>query len=111
VMPLKVMNKLGLKINKPYRRICGIDSKKIKTIGLIQDLQVRFVQHPNMSLLMDVVVVDVLDAWGMLLSREWGAKLGGTLQLDLSSVTIPTARSTHLTLYKEPEKEHHVEDP
>jgi len=38
VMPLKVMNKLGLKINRLYRRIFGIDSKKIESIGLIQDL-------------------------------------------------------------------------
>ena len=63
VMPLKVMNQLGLRINKPYRRVCGIDSRKIEAYGLIQDLRVHFVQHPNMFVLMDVVVIDVPDAW------------------------------------------------
>lgn len=35
-MPLKVMDQLGLKITRPYRNVCGIDSKAIKVCGLIQ---------------------------------------------------------------------------
>ena len=38
---------------------------------------------------MDVVVVDVPVKFGMLLSRSWGAKLKGTLQMDMSYATIP----------------------
>jgi ribonuclease HI len=37
---------------------------------------------------MDVVVVDIPPKNGMLLSRSWGAKLRGTLQLDMSYATI-----------------------
>ena len=37
---------------------------------------------------MDVVVVDITPRYGMLLSRSWGAKLRGTLQLDFSYATI-----------------------
>jgi hypothetical protein len=40
VMSLKVMNQLGLKITRPYRNVCGIDSKLIKVCGLIKDLKV-----------------------------------------------------------------------
>ena len=38
---------------------------------------------------MDVVVVDIPPRFCMLLSRSWGAKLKGTLHLDLSYATIP----------------------
>ena len=38
---------------------------------------------------MDIVVVDVLDVWGMLLSRKFASKLGGTLEMDLTYVNIP----------------------
>jgi len=79
VMPLKVMNQLGLKVTRPYWKVCGIDSRNIEAHGLINNLDVIFLQHPDMSLLMDVVVIDVPDAWGMILSRKWGAWVGGTL--------------------------------
>jgi hypothetical protein len=80
VMALKVMNKLGLKITRPYRNVCGIDSRAIPVCGLIKYLKVSLDTYPNISLLMDVVIIDVPDAWGMLLSRKWVATLGGSLQ-------------------------------
>jgi hypothetical protein len=38
---------------------------------------------------MDIVVSDIPPNYGMLLSRSWGAKLQGTLQMDMSYATIP----------------------
>ena len=38
---------------------------------------------------MDVIVADIPPRYGIFLSRSWGAKLGGTLQLEFSYVTIP----------------------
>jgi hypothetical protein len=40
-------------------------------------------------MVMDVVVADIPPKYGMLLSRSWGAKLKGTLQLDMSYATVP----------------------
>ena len=37
---------------------------------------------------MDIIVVDIPPKYGMLLSRSWGAKLQGSLQLDMSYDTI-----------------------
>ncbi len=37
---------------------------------------------------MDVVVADIPPRFGMLLSRSWGAKLKGSLQLDFSYATF-----------------------
>jgi len=41
------------------------------------------------NVLTDVVVADIPPWLGLLLSRSWGAKLKGTLQLDFSYATIP----------------------
>ena len=46
-------------------------------------------QIPTKNVLMDVVVADIPPRFGMLLSRSWGGKLKGTLQLDFSYATIP----------------------
>jgi hypothetical protein len=40
VMSLKDMDQLGLKITRPYRNVCGIDSKNIKVCVLTKDLKV-----------------------------------------------------------------------
>ena len=40
-------------------------------------------------MVMDVIVADVPPKYGMLLSRSWGAKLQGTMQMDGSYATIP----------------------
>jgi hypothetical protein len=60
---------------------------------------------------MDILVIDVPDAWGMLLSRKWAATLGSTLQMDLSYATIPSSENSFVKLHREKERKFHVEDP
>ena len=50
---------------------------------------VNLTQLPMKSVIMDVVVADITPKFGMLLSRYWDKKVGGTLQMDLSYATIP----------------------
>jgi len=65
------MDQLGLKTTRPYRKVCGIYSREIKVCGFIKDLKVSLAVYSYISLLMDVVFIDVSDSWGMLLSRKW----------------------------------------
>jgi hypothetical protein len=55
---------------------------------------------------MDVLIIDVPDAWGMLLSRKWRAHMGGCLNMDLTFATIPYPR-----LFRETERKYRIEDP
>jgi hypothetical protein len=79
VMSSKVMNQSGLEITRPYRNVCIIDSNLIEVCGLIEDLKMYLVAYPDISISMDVAVIDVPNAWGMLLCRKWVATLGGSL--------------------------------
>jgi len=45
--------------------------------------------YHEVTIVMDVVVIYVPDAWGMLISRKWVANLGGNLQIGLTYATIP----------------------
>ena len=83
VMTKKVMEQLNSRISRPYHNICAMDSKMIKAHGLIKILQVHLVAFPDIVIEMDIVVIDVLDAWGMFLSRKTAADLGGYIQMDL----------------------------
>ena len=88
LMPKSVMEKLNLDIRRPYRDLFSFDSGQVKCLGLIKDLCVTLVQYPTKSILVDIVAAKIPPQYGMLLSRSWGAKLQGSLQLDMSYVTI-----------------------
>lgn len=88
LMPKSMMERLNLDITRPYKDLFSFDSSQVKCLGLIKDLFVSLVQYPNKTILMDVVVADIPPKYGMLLSRSWGDKLQGSLQLDMSYANI-----------------------
>jgi ribonuclease HI len=111
VMPKMIMERLGLQITRPYGYLYSFDSRKVKCMGMIKDLVVTLAQVPVKSVLMDVVIADVPPKYGMLLSRSWGAKLGGSLQLDMSYATIPMFGGQFTRLYRETRLAYTVSDP
>ena len=83
------MESLCLEINRPYKDLYSFDSSRVKCLGLIKNLCVNLAQIPAKRLVMDIVVADVPPKYGMLLSRSGGAKLQGTMQMDMTYNTIP----------------------
>jgi len=79
LMPKAIMEELGLDITRPYHDLFSFDSRKVKCLRLIKDLAITLTQLPMKSTMMDSVVADVLPKFGMLLSRRWIKRLGGTL--------------------------------
>ena len=88
LMPKSIMETLNLDITRPYKDLFSFDSKKVKCLGLIKDLCVTLVQYHGKIIVKDIVVTDIPPKYGMLLSRSWGAKLQGSIQLDMSYATI-----------------------
>ena len=101
LMPLAVVEKMGLEITKPYKDLYSFGSKRVKCLGMIKDFVVNLAQIPMKSVVMDIVVVDIPPRFGMLLSRSWGSKVGGAIKLDLTYATIPTFRGEQRRLYRE----------
>jgi hypothetical protein len=111
VMPKAIMDKLGLEVTRPYGDLYSFDSRRVKCIGMIKDLVVNLAQIPSKSILMDVVVADIPPKYGMLLSRSWGAKLGGSIQLDMTYAMIPVFGGQFTRLYRETRMTFTVSDP
>ena len=91
--------------------MCAMDSREVEVHGIILGLQLKLAAYPKITFQMDILVIDVPDAWGMLLSRKWGATLEGSIQMDLSYVTISFSENAFVQLHREKEKKFHVEDP
>jgi hypothetical protein len=110
MMSLKVMEKLGLKVTWPYRNVCGFESRAIPTHGLVENVEVCLGRHPERVIHMDIVVVNVPDVWGMLLSRKFVAMLGGTLVMDLTYINVPMNDGTISRLPNVPMTKVHVQE-
>jgi hypothetical protein len=105
------MELLNLKISRPYHNVCAMDSIEIKVHGTIVNLQVKLGAYLGITFPMDMLIIDVPDVWGMLLSRKWDATLGVHIQTDLSYATIPSYENSFVKLHREKERKFHVEDP
>lgn len=99
LMPGVIMEKLGLEITRHYKDLYSFDLSKFRCLGLIKDLCVTLVQILEKSLVMDIVVACIPPKYGMFLSRSWGEKLQGTLQMDMTYATIPAFGQRRI-LYK-----------
>jgi ribonuclease HI len=110
LMPKTVMEELGLEITKSYHDLYSFDSRRVQCLGVIKDLVVTLFQLPMKSVVMDIVVADVPPKFGMLLSRSWIKRLGGTLQMDLTYATIPVFGGEHRRLYREAQLAYIISD-
>ena len=91
--------------------MCGFESKATPTHGVIENIEVCLKEYPEKVIHMDIVVVDIPYVWGMLLSRKFASKLGGTLEMDLTYVNIPLKDGTIGCLQNVPVTTTHVQEP
>jgi ribonuclease HI len=110
LMPKIVMEKLGLDITRPYQDLYSFDAKKVKCMGVIKDMVVTLAQLPMKSVIMDIVVADVPANYGLLLSRSFAHKLGGSLQMDMSYAMVPIFGGEERRLYRENKMQYVVSD-
>jgi hypothetical protein len=52
------------------------------------------------SVVMDIVLDDIPPKFGMILSRSWAKKVGGSLQMVITYLTIPVFGGEHRILYR-----------
>ena len=87
-MPKSIMDELGLEITKTYHDLYSFDSRKVQCLVVIKDLVVILFRLPMKSVVMDIVVADVHPKFGMIFSRSWIKRLGGTLATTISMTTL-----------------------
>jgi hypothetical protein len=109
-MSLKVTRQLSLETTRPYRNVCGIESRAIPTHGVIKNVKFHLDRYSKMGFLFGIVVRDVPDVWGILLSRNIVATLGGTLLMDLTCATIHVDDNTYAYLPNLTMEKNHVEE-
>jgi hypothetical protein len=89
VMPLKVCEKLNVKPETSDIQIIQLDRTRVKVIGELKNVLIRMYANPKIHQTIDIIVVDIPDNYGMLLSRDWSVMLNGYFAIDWSHLWLP----------------------
>jgi hypothetical protein len=70
VIPLKVCKKLNVKPGESDIQIIHLEKSRFKFIEELKNVLIRLSSNPKVHQTIDIIVVDILDTYGMLLRRD-----------------------------------------
>ena len=88
-MTLAICNKIGVVPLKRDKHVIQLDRTQVKVMGKLKDVMIRIATHPSFMHVIDIVVVDIPEAHGILLSRDWSEKLNGYFSVDWAHLWLP----------------------
>jgi len=80
IMPLSVMESLGLECTKYYEfreNIYAIDSRKVLSYAEIKDICPWIRLETHITIVFTIVVVDPLASYGVILGHDWCSRIRG----------------------------------
>jgi hypothetical protein len=89
IMPYFVCLKINAQPQKSAIQIVQLDRTKVKVLGELKDVLIRLSSNPKVFQIIDIIIVDIPDAYGLILSRDWSAKLNGYFSTDWSHLWLP----------------------
>jgi hypothetical protein len=96
VMPLSICKKLNATPLKSDKHVIQLDRTQVKVIGELKYVMIRIATHPKFVQVIDIIVVDIPEAYGMLLSRDWSEKLNGYFSTDWAHLWFPLKGHTNM---------------
>ena len=108
-MPLSVCKKINGKPKPSTWRVVQFDRMNVKVIGEMEDVLVRLSSNDKVCQFIDIVVADIPEAYGLVLSRDWSVKLNGYFTFDWSHLWFPYKGSPNqIKILREPHMKYNV---
>ena len=77
VMPYSVCKRLNAIPQPCDTSIVQLDRSNVKVIGKLKEVLIRLAANPQVHFVIDIIVADIPEAYGLFLSRDWSQKLDG----------------------------------
>ena len=109
VMPISVCKKINGQPNPTTWRVVQLDRTNVKVIGEMKDVLIRLASNDKVCQVINIIVADIPDAYGLVLSRDWSAKLNGYFASDWSHLWFPYKGSPNqIKILREPHMKYNV---
>ena len=89
VMPISVCKRINGQPKPSTWRVVQLDRMNVKVIGEMEDVLVCLSPNSKVCQFIDIMVADILKAYGLVLSRDWSAKMNGYFSSDWSHLWLP----------------------
>jgi hypothetical protein len=96
VIPLSIYNKLNVVSLESDKHFIQLDKTQVKVIGELKDVMIRMATHPKCFQVIDIIVLDISESYGLLLSRYWFEKLNGYFNIDWDHLWFPSKGHTKM---------------
>ena len=109
VMLLSICKNInGQPTPSPYR-IIQLDRSDLKVIGEMKDVLIQLSADPRVCQFIDIMVVDILEAYVLILSRDWSTKFNGYFATDWSHMWLPYQNSQNqIKILREPHMKQNI---
>jgi hypothetical protein len=77
-IPLSIFRKLNVIPLQSDKHVIQLDRTQVKVMGEIRDVMMRIEIYPKFLQVIYIIVVDILEAYGLLLILDWSKKLNGS---------------------------------
>lgn len=95
VMLLYVANKINAKWDKNDAQMIQLGRYLVQAIGELRDVLIILSKNDRVHQRRNIIIVDILEAYGLLLSRDWSSKLQGYFATSWSHLWLPYIRKNH----------------
>ena len=109
VMPLSICKNINGQPTPSPSKIIQLDRCDVKVIGEMKDVLIRLSVDPRVCQFIDIMVVDILEAYSLILSTDWSTKINGYFATDWSHICLPYQNiHNKIKLLREPHMKQNV---
>jgi hypothetical protein len=91
-MPLSICRKLNSIPLQSKKHVIQLDMTLVKVMGELRDVMIIIETLPKFVQVIDIIMVDIPEAYGLLLSRDWSEKLNGYFSTYWAHLWLPLKR-------------------
>jgi hypothetical protein len=95
-MPLSICKKLNAIPLKSDKHIIQLDKTQVKFLGELKDVIIIMATHRKFVQVIDIIVVDIPEYYGLLLSQDWSEKLNGYFSMTWDHLWFPLKGHTNM---------------
>ena len=88
-MPYSVCKKLNVEPQVCKKKIIQLDRSHVKVSGELKDVLIHLCSNPKVHKTIDIIVVDIPEPYGVILSRDWSSKLNRYFATNWSHLWLP----------------------
>ena len=89
MMSYSVCKKLNVEPKMSKTKIIKLDRSHVKVLGELKDVLIHLASNLKVHQTIDIIVLDIPEAYGVIFSKDWSNKLNGYFAIEWCHLWLP----------------------